>query len=339
MLFHIKSYYINLMKNFKGIRKLKKLMRSPIKFFTDSFFLQLLLGKGRNESLGKAEEKAVNKIFGSFLFSNDESNFNLYKRTVSVDKKLTSLIIIDRGEGESYLIHSKKAKLFLEDKNFIGFKDRYSYFLYYDQNQYLPEDFQIFFENAAFRQNNFESFRNLFVFDPTNTFPFMLRMTSFESRLIVMLSEGSTSVEFVQKYMDYIDVLIFHESVELDPTLVYRRQIRYTTANSLEKIIKAVIIENSLKEKNMLFPVFGIHDKIENIDALNESDVDVVVVLNKHISATSTFDDFVSMMAENMGSMLIREESYYRYKTLVDSKNIKALLKFSLIDGAHYEII
>lgn len=332
-------------------KKLKKLRRDPVKFFIDSktfghfFPNKQYIAPIRNEAVIGNEvipsKKIENKVFGSFLFSNDESNFNLYKRTVNIDKKLTSLIIIDKGEGEgeSYLVHSEKAKLFLQDKNFIGFKDRYSYFLYYDQNQYLPEDFQIFFENPAFRQNNFEAFRNLFIFDPTNTFPFMLRMTSFESRLIVILSEGTTSVEFVQKYMDYIDVLIFHESVELDPTLVYRRQIRYTTANSLEKIIKAVIIENSLKEKNMLFPVLGIHDKIENIDELNEGDADVVVVLNKYISATSTFDDFISMTAENMGSMLIREESYYRYKTLVDSKNIKALLKFSLTDGARYEIV
>lgn len=334
-------------------KKMKKLRRDPAKFFADMKFIQKWTGRNANKNNNSldnvnaddsnviVEDRIEKKTFGVFDSTQNKVKFYFYNRTINSEKSLTSLILIKKPE--TYLIHDQYAHFFLSDKEFIGFRDRYSYFLYYEKDTYLAEDFQLYFEDNTFRENPFGEFRNIFVFDPNNVFPILVRMSSPEARLIVILSENTENktIDFVTQYYEYIDVLIYHETlVQYIEKLLLRRRIRFTSDVSLEKIIKSIIIENSKKEKNLLFPIMGVHDEVQNIDALNESDADFVIFMNKSYNThVATSQNLTLALTKNIHSMLVKEESYFRYKTLIDTQNIEELLKYSLIDGARYEII
>lgn len=287
-----------------------------------------------------AVKKVEPKVIGMLMSENGQAKINFFGKKVKADKKLTSLILLDHDEKSSALVHNSQAKTFLKDKNFIGFKDGYSFFLTRDSNKPISQSEVSLFENSFFRQNPVEMFQNIFVYNPFDLFSFSLRMTAPGARLIVIIDEKFNDFKLLNKYKERIDVCLYHESHKDALSNGFRRSIMFLDDLSLEKIVKQIIIDNSVKHDNLLFPIFGVDAPIDGIEKYNNSNTGVLIgVKNIKKSGFDTFDEYLKDLHQNATKLLVKEDVYNRYKTLLDEENYLEFYKKSVIDGVKYEFI
>jgi hypothetical protein len=262
------------------------------------------------------------------------------KRKIVNKGNLSSIVVYNNNK---YFINDLNHEIILKDKEFIGFKDRYLYFLKSNTYFFKDKDIIKYFDNIPeLHRQPLSSFQNIISINPTNLTPFVLKYTSNHLRLIVILTEDYILTDDFFEKIDDINVLIYHNSHNLDKK-VLRRKISFNKKNDWNNILKSVIIENGKREKNLLFPIFSKTSisMIEDIDLLNEKNIDGVIYLNdkSKLKKVFSFDMLIDDVLKNIDMILLKEESYYKYKTLCDDENIKKLLEFSLKDGVRYEVL
>jgi hypothetical protein len=334
-------------------KKFKKLKRNPKAFFRDLRFVKKIakffgfnggdVGILREDitytpCINPRQKKSEPKLIGSFVEFDDKVTLSLLTKRIKKDKNLTSLIFVQDTGG--YLCHNKQANYFIKDKGFIGFKDGYSYFIYDKTSALNEEGFSGLFNIEVFRTNPFQGFRNVFVFNPNKELYIAIKYTNPFIRLVCIFQEDFEGLEsFVDSYSDSIDVCIFHDSLSVFEEINFRRSIKYTDDNSLEKVIKSAIIDNSSKNDNLLLPIFGVQSVVENIDEYNSSEADVLVKLKRQIKSFDSFNVLLEMMVDELETLLVKEEVYYRYKTLLDNNKFREFFKYSTSDGVRYEFL
>jgi len=330
--------------------KFRKLKRDPKGFFKDLKIIRKFTGRkvSRRKSIEVTElikpitgvnKQIINrfepKVIGMINCKGSDLQMDVLSKSLQTNHYFTSLVLIQKPK--TALVHDKKASVFLRDKQFIGFKDKRFYFLFYDED--CTVNAMSFFEEQYMRGYSFKGFRNLFVYSPYNNFPFLLRQTSPFMRLILILEENyDVNNECFRDYIKLCDVCIYHKTLEgCISKINFRRKIAYTSELSLEKIVKSVIVDNASKQDNLFLPILC-DSVVNDIDCLNDKQIDVYLKLKTPLKFSGSFEENVEFMSQNIEMLLVKEESYLRYKSLLDSMKLLDFLLLSLGDGLRYEV-
>lgn len=338
-------------------RKLRKLQRDPFVFIKDSRlakFIRKPADKPRllpPKSTTKSRSNPIShepRVIGEIIRKDNVNHFRLLDKKIVSKDLLSSLILCPPIEKDQLIIHLPFFGLPLKHKDFVGFRDRYLYYFQASTNNDLYDDSKYINYLDEFRDLHsrpFDRFRNIISRDPENLVPFVFRNSSNNISLI-MIASATYKLDNIEDHTDEIDVLIISSENKYDITknkYCFKRVIRYDNDIELINSLKTTIIENGKKEKNMLFPVYVREDIdiIENIDELNDRNIDGVIYMDQSYKQqrTDNFNDLIMNCHEHINSILLKEESYYKYKTLCDNGDIQNLLRQSLLGGLRYEVL
>lgn len=323
-------------------RKCKKLFRDPKNFFKDSKVMSRIATKEIIETK-KLIREANNHSIGEILFDeNSAININLTNDIRPNNYSFSSILIKERKSSspKNEPIYSNILK---NPKNFIGFREN-NIFLCDAGNQTLDKfiDIREAFQNKQWISTPFSSYKNIFIVDPKNNLPQLIKSTSPLVFVHCIFTEKSSkdNIERCIKWCGDIDTAILHSNHD-DFSSKFNRSHIFSTTVQLLKGISDLILFNGSKPYDLLIPCFGNAPFIENIDELNEDAHDIYIKINKKLSTPSkkcTFEEISSIISQNTSFVLCRESVYQRYEDVIIRGDLQQFILATSKDGLRVEV-
>jgi len=321
-------------------RKLRKLFRDPRQFFQDARIMRLLLGEEEAPPTfnpgGKSYENPM--ILGEITVELDGYHGIVLEKKVA-QEHLATIFFVRKERGAE--IDDFCLEL-VDDPEFIGFKERYLYFMLYENSHRLTTEEEIaalFRKEGMLKSGVLNRFRNLFFVNPESLLPFALRAGFCNCRLCLVLTEDYAYPEMIEEYAGEIDVLIHHRALAISDDLPIRNAIAYGDGDALENLVKMTIINNGAKEKNVFLPI----RQIDDIETYLESDFDALLFLKRPLASKetpcTTMGEITAELLEALDTLLVREEVYQRYQSLCDRERMGEMLGFVLEDGIRIKVV
>jgi len=331
-------------------KKIKKLQRDPFQFFLDSKIVKQFSKSSsisKPSSISNIFEVSEPLIFGSLKITENNLNLKILSKVVNKNNSLSGLTsIILTEKSDIYLINRPYISLMLKEKSFFAFKNKTLYFL--EETILVKNNFlsmgvigKYFMTTKILRQNPFQEFRNIISINAMSASSIILRETNPNLRNIHIV-DNNTSLNYLEKYKDFIDVLIVFDGIDIENYKNIPRIIVFKDAKSFLDAIKMILIDNSYKlESNILLPVITNEDNLYGIDEYNKRGTEGLIRFKYELNDIKTFTDSV----ENyyIEELYLKESIYSLYKDMIfnikNQTDLKKLLKTTLRDGVHYEEI
>ncbi|MFL4411305.1 hypothetical protein RQM40_02465 [Citrobacter portucalensis] len=319
-------------------RKFKKLLRNPKQFFVDSRPI-------KNAPLKKTElnvKSEIKNVLGS-LYIHDSNKISL-----KIDKPIKPLnhdfssIIVKLRKSSNPKNEPIYSNLIANPKNFLGFREQ-NIILLDAQEATLKSHLDLkALHDKPWNTTPFADYRNVFIIDPTNNLPLLLKSTSPLIKVHCIFTEKVTTEEVIRsiKWSEGIDLCIVHKSHEF-PVEDIKKIYYFSSTNQLIDAVNNVILIHGSKPYDLLVPSFGDIPFLENIDNLNESECDVYIKLKKKTKLTSnklSFSEFIHEMSKDVEYILCRESILQRYDNIINHYNIEKFLSYISIEGLRLEI-
>lgn len=323
-------------------RKCKKLFRDPKNFFKDSKVMSRIATKEIAETK-KLVSEISNQSIGKILF-NENSAINIdFKGNVKPNNHSFSSILIKERKSSSPKNEPIYSNILKNPNNFIGFREN-NIFLCDAGDQTLDKylDIREAFQNKNWLSNPFSSFKNIFIVDPKNNLPQLIKSTSPQIFVHCIFTEKSSkeNIERCIKWSGNIDTAILHTSHD-DFSPVFNRSHCFSTTIQLLKGISDLILINGSKPYDLLIPCFGDAPFLENIDDLNEEANDVYIKIDKKITSISkqcTFDEVTKTLSRHTSFVLCRESVFQRYEDLIIRGDLHQFIMATAKDGLRVEV-
>ncbi|MCF5866927.1 hypothetical protein [Aeromonas veronii] len=320
-------------------RKVRKLFRNPKQFFADSKAVKNL---PMNKANGAPIKNEVSNVLGSIFFNDvDCLSLNLNKQIKPLNYDFSSIIVKERrsSQPKNEPIYSN---ILSNPKNFIGFRERNVVLLDAPTStieSYL--DLKVL-QEKPWNDAQFNEYRNIFIVDPRNNLPLLLKSTSPFLNVHCIFTEKveKADIERCIKWSGMIDVCILHSKHEINIPNI-KKTYSFSSTNQLLYAINNIILIHGSKPYDLLVPSFGKVPYIDDIDTLNESGCDVYIKLKKKISCTGhkkSFSDLVEHLSNNVDYILCRESIMQRYDNLVTNGDMINFISQVSYEGYRLEI-
>ncbi|WP_139460338.1 hypothetical protein [Aeromonas veronii] len=321
-------------------RKFKKLLRDPKGFFKDSKAIPAAIKRDTPELINhKVSHNSIGRIF-----LNDANTIciNFVDSKKPTHQEFSSILIKERKSSipRNEPIYSN---ILDNPNNFIGFRDANISLLDAHVNtldHFL--DFKEAFQNKSWLSVPFSEYKNIFLIDPRNNLPSLIKSTSPSIFVHCVFTENSSTndIERCIRWSGNVDTAILHSSHKDFSFLVNRKHFFSTTAQLL-KGISDIILINGSKPYDLLIPCFGNVPFLNNIDDLNEQGHDVYIKINSKISTQSklfTFEELSTAIAERISFVLCKESIYQRYEEIVVRGDVCKFILATAKDGLRIEV-
>ncbi|EOW9316331.1 TPA: hypothetical protein PX802_002466 [Vibrio cholerae] len=261
------------------------------------------------------------------LYDNEGQLKVLRYEKLSKNPSFVSLLFV---ENKKYLTECEISSKINKAIKYVSFREKTLFFC--DVNLGRNYDMSIVFENVAWRSNPFEEIKNLIFINPSYNYYQAVCYSKPKTNSIAVFDSPFDGVD-----LDVFDLVLLKNDI----SNVNHRNVRYfNSTECIPELIGEYIGFVSPKPYDLLVPIFGVFDYMENIDELNQSNLDIIFYLRKDVRPDMcTFENLSHILAENTISILAKESVLYRYKTLVDYKNIKELFKRASFDGLKIEVV
>ena len=320
-------------------RKVRKLLKNPRQFFADSKAVKNLPISKKSEESTKNE---VHNVLGSiFLNEVDCLSLKCDKPIKPLNYDFSSIIVKERksSQPKNEPIYSN---IISNPKDFIGFRERNVALLDAPKNTLINYlDLKVL-QDKPWNGSPLSEYKNIFIVDPTNNLPLLLKSTSPFLNVHCIFTEkvSKDDIERCMKWSEAIDICIIHSKHDVNIDNVKRRY-EFSSTNQLLNAINNIVLIHGSKPYDLLVPCFGITPYIENIDDLNESNCDIYIKLKKKASCTGhrkSFSDLVGHLANNIDYILCRESIMQRYDSIINEKDIKSFISQVSYEGFRLEI-
>lgn len=321
-------------------RKFKKLLRDPKGFFKDSKVLPTTIKRDTPELIKPAmAHDSIGKIF---LNDDNAISINFVGSKKSTNHAFSSIIIKER-KSNSPRNEPIYSNILDNPNNFIGFRDTNISLL--DAHEKTLDcflDLKDAFQNKFWLSTPFSAYKNIFLIDPHNNLPSLIKSTSPSVFVHCVFTEKSSSndIERCIRWSGNIDTAILHSSHKDLSFSVNRTHIFSTTAQLLKGIADIILINGS-KPYDLLIPCFGNVPFLNNIDDLNEEGHDIYIKIDSKISTPSkkfTFEDLSTAISEKISFVLCKESIYQRYEDIIIRGDISEFILVTTKDGLRIEV-
>jgi len=294
------------------------------------------------ETTKKIHEVNNHSIGKIFFSENSVINIDLTNNLKPNNFSFSSILIKERKSSSprNEPIYSNILK---NPKNFIGFREN-NIFLCDAGNQTLEKfiDVREAFQSKTWLSTPFSSYKNIFIVDPKNNLPQLLKSTSPLLFVHCIFTEKSTkdNIERCIKWCGDIDTAILHSS-HSNFLSAFNRSHVFSTTGQLLKGISDLILINGSKPYDLLIPCFGNAPYLDNIDELNEDIHDIYIKINKKITSLSkscTFEEISLILSQNTSFVLCRESVYQRYEDLIIRGDLHKFILATSKDGLRVEV-
>ena len=317
----------------KTIKKYRKLKNNPKKFFTDMQAPRVL-------SVFKRKEVPVldampPRMLGGIKYDKDVE-VEFYGRAIRNETFATLFLV---GEGVKNFNNSPVLGDILKADDFIGFREK-TFFVFEVPNKI--EDVGALYgkvlNSPKWHSGDLNKINNVILFNENIQYSELFRSANPNIRTIAIINEGCLLEP--SEYVDHIDCLIIHRKQAVNAGL-YRDVVVFSNTMSLINTIKQKITQTGKKPFDLLFPVLGEFNVLDEIDDLNSSGVDIIIYENETKTAKtySTFSEYIDFFSKGVDKILVRESLMHRYSSLIKSKNWSLFLKVALKDGARVEVV
>lgn len=321
-------------------RKFKKLLRDPKGFFKDSKVLPTVIKRDTPELIKPAvSHNSIGKIF---LNDDNTISINFVGSKKPTNQAFSSIVIKER-KSSSPRNEPIYSNILDNPSNFIGFRDTNISLLDAHENtldSFL--DFKDAFQNKFWLSTPFSAYKNIFLIDPHNNLPSLIKSTSPSVFVHCVFTEKSSTddIERCIRWSGNVDTAILHSSHKDFSFLVNRTHFFSTTAQLLKGIADIILINGS-KPYDLLIPCFGNVPFLNGIDDLNEEGHDVYIKINSKISTSSkqfTFEELSTAIAEKTSFVLCKESIYQRYEDVIIRGDIGKFILATTKDGLRIEV-
>ncbi|EKJ4656367.1 hypothetical protein PG229_004295 [Escherichia coli] len=323
-------------------RKCKKLFRDPKNFFKDSKVMSRIATKEIIETKNIIREINNHSIGKIFFNENSVISFDFIGNTKPNNYAFSSVIVKER-KSSSPKNEPIYANILKNPKNFIGFREN-NVFLCDAGIQTLEKfiDIREAFQNKNWISTPFSPYKNIFIVDPENNLPQLIKSTSPLVFVHCIFTEKSSkeSIERCIKWCGGIDIAILHSSHGEFSTIFNRAHIFSSTIQLLKGIADLILINGS-KPYDLLIPCFGDAPFLDNIDELNEESHDIYIKTNKKlnpISKTCTFEEIAMALSQSTSFVLCRESIYQRYEDIIIRGDLHKFILATAKDGLRVEV-
>ncbi len=355
------------------LRKLNKLKKDPISFFADSSLLKRRDKKRENEEVNAGLQIAVpgkerdlcapkSKITDGDLVNSQPMVIGAmkYDGKIKCNKKNKKVVNIRSGFStlyvcrvDGFLVHKELISSILKQRDFIAFREKSLYV--FDTGSDMKngdglyserEIFTLFQDSPDLRSGLFNEFRTVIELNPTSIESILIKMTGPRIRLVYVVTSDK-SMEFVLKYIKYIDVIIVSEDVEYREVGSIPREIIFSGEREMIDAIKSISIDNSYKKDgNLLLPIKSETNNFDLIDVYNERErIDGLIRISntsRALRESKSLLDYIYEKNTIIEEMLLRESFYSMYKDEIfaingNQKSLKDLLVRTMNDGVYYE--
>lgn len=320
-------------------RKFKKLIRNPKQFFVDSRAIKNISLKKTDPTV-KIEE--VKNILGSlFLHNFDCISLKIDKTLKPLNHDFSSIILKQRKSS-----HPKNEPIYSNiisnPKNFVGFREKNVVLLDAQENTLKNLIDLKALQDKPWNTAPFSEYKNIFIIDPTNNLPLLLRSTSPFIKVHCIFTEKVTTEEVKRciKWSEGIDLCIVHRSHNIAIEDI-KRVYSFSSTNQLLDAINNVILIHGSKPFDLLVPCYGNIPFLEHIDKLNESECDVFIKLKRKPSIKGnklSFTAFIHEMSKDVDYILCRESILQRYDNIISYNNVEKFISHVSMEGLRLEI-
>jgi len=323
-------------------RKCKKLFRDPKNFFKDSKVMSRIATKEINQTNKIIREMNNHSIGKVFFNENSVINYDILGNIKPNNFSFSSVIIKER-KSSSPKNEPIYANILKNPNNFIGFREN-NIFLCDAGNLILDKfiDVREAFQNKNWISAPFSSYKNIFIVDPKNNLPQLIKSTSPFVFVHCIFTEKSSkdSIERCIKWSGKIDSALLHSSHD-NFAYAFNRSHVFSSTIQLLKGIADLILINGSKPYDLLIPCFGDTPFLENIDELNEETHDIYIKINKKmnaISKTCTFEEIAMALSQSTSFVLCRESVYQRYEDVIIRGDLQQFILATTKDGLRVEV-
>lgn len=325
---------------FRIRRKLRKLRRDPKAFLRDSRFpvVRELMVRFSADAVDANRDEP--RTLGSALWTKNGLEVERLQKRIA-ESDLATVVFTFRSASK--FANRPLLRDLLSDKDFVGFRDRYLFAFEFDLNGRFQNHTDLpalLRASDTWNKRVIGGIRNAVFLDPDNILPFLVRATDHEVRLVICATERWRRPDLIDTMSDQVDVLIATRALLATRNLRARRMIEIEDESMFPAALRQVIIDHKDKEKNLLIPVFGDSGYIDDIDELNSSRADAVLLLDSSPEPIvgESFADIIEDLALRTRALLLRETRFHQYCDSCDRGDIRALLRMSLEDGCRYDV-
>lgn len=354
-------FFYDMLHNF--IKKFEK--EKPLKNMTNiQNEIMNLISKTENKEKAITPEKINNTINNiqsqpkntkieprEFAIIRGSNEIEIFSKSI---KNLPYSSILFLENDYQSLIHNKFASQLLQNKNSMPLREKTLFFLKYEKSTENYDFFANYHNIIQFRQNllksNFNQIKTFYFINPIGTMPFFFRSLFVNSRIVLFVDQ-QLSLEYISQRKDEIDILVAEENLLKTYNPSHIRRIVPFQGELHEKIstiIHKLSIENAPRETEILMPVYGKCNYLPEIHEYNtlleNHLLDGIIILKNphtisHENKTNTFQNIIESLKDNINSILLSENTMFRYKTLIIKNDIQNLLSYIFADNLRIKII
>jgi len=203
--------------------------------------------------------------------------------------------------------------------------------------------YEHFRDSEVLRKNLFKDIKNVIVINPKDVIPILILNSNPFINLIVVITELNNDIKlFLNDFKESIGTLVISNNLKKEYTEYnFNNEYILERNSNLYYLLTTILVDNSKKKINMLFPIKYTEEQIlNNIDYYNTNPyIDGVVKFKRKTNKNiKTFTDIIEDI-EEIEILLLKEEFRNKYKTLIKNKQYKEILKRSIKQGARYEVL
>ena len=305
----LKDALINL-KN-KPVSNEIKVIGHPIKSSTNRALIELRINDGIID-IKHIDKSVQNKKISSIFFTSSHiSNFN------------NAPIIGDILKRKDDFIGFREKTLFLGLIDMAVVTDQLS----------ISKNMQ----HQFWRSQPFSKIRNIFIIDPLNDIPELVRCSTHDVKVHVIFTDR---YQCCNKINYHSDSFIVHDKLRLNFSDI--RKIEYFKSTlSLIGIIQQIILIGDNIDHDYLLPITENVPYIEAIDELNSKNYDIVIKLKDNIKVKSSanFNEVVEQVGNSIEYALVRESLCKRYSFHLSNNRISDVIRLASKDGCRLSIL
>ena len=315
--------------------KFRKLVRSPRMFFKDA--IRNINSNPTSIEKSKAQNNSnITRCLVDLQFKDGFINIKHNDHPIQ-NRKLSSIILVDRNNS-NFSNAPLVGDMLKSQDNFIGFREKTLFFGLMDAN-ILTDRFYVSknIQQPCWRNQPFSKVQNIFIVDPINDIPELIRCSSHNIKVHIIFTERycqNNKIEYCS------DSFIVHKSLGLSFAEIRKLNYFNNTASLIE-VIKKIILIGDNTDHDYLMPITDNVPYLDEIEMLNSGLQDIVIKLKNTIifKPHKTFNDVMIELLKSTEYVLARESLCKRYSFQLSNKNISEFIKLAVKDGCRVRVL
>lgn len=318
-------------------KKMRKLIYSPGVFFKDAL-VNLKNEPVSNEIkvIGLPVKSSTNRSLIELRVNDGIVDIKHIDKSIQ-NKKLSSVFFA--GNHISNFNNAPLIGDILKNKDdFVGFREKTLFLGLIDMAVVSdPLSLSNNMQQQFWRKQPFSKIKNVFIIDPLNDIPELVRCSTHDVKVHVVFTEryqGCNKINY------HSDSFIVHNKLNLIFSDIRKIEYFNNTSSLLEAIKQIILIADNI-DHDYLLPITKNTPYIEAIDELNLKNHDMIIKLKKNIKVKTSagFYDVMKEMGKSIEYALARESVCKRYSFYLSENKISDVIRLASKDGCRLRVL